>query len=89
MNSYLTEDFVFCFRRLPDVIKELARKNYRLWKQDRYHPSLHFKPVHTTEAIYSVRVGKGWRALGLIENEEIRWFWIGSHADYDKLLSQL
>ena len=89
MNSYLTEDFVLCFRKLPDAISARARKNYRLWKQDKSHPSLHFKPVHTTEVIYSVRVGKGWRALGLMENDTITWFWIGSHADYDKLLSQL
>jgi hypothetical protein len=59
MISYLTEDFVACFRSLPDAIKERARKNYRLWKQDSSHSSLHFKPVHTTtDAIYSVRVGK-------------------------------
>jgi len=39
--------------------------------------------------MYSVRVGKGWRALGLVEGDTISWFWIGSHADYEKLLSQL
>ena len=89
MKSYLTEDFITCFRDLPDAIKELAKKNYRLWKQDSSHPSLHFKPVHTTETIYSIRIGKGWRALGLIENDTITWFWIGSHADYDKLLLRL
>jgi len=89
MNSYLTEDFITCFGHLPDTVKKTAQKNYKLWKQDSSHPSLHFKPVHTTEAIYSIRVGKGWRALGLMENDTITWFWIGSHSDYDKLLSQL
>jgi hypothetical protein len=89
MNSYLTEDFIASFRNLPHIVKQQAKKNYRLWKADRTHPSLHFKPVHTKEAIYSVRVGKGWRALGLVENDSITWFWIGSHSDYDKLLSQL
>lgn len=89
MNSYLTGDFLACFRRLPQNVKEKARKNYRLWKENPNHPSLQFKRVHPTELIYSVRVGIGWRALGLWENDDIYWFWIGSHAEYDKLLSQI
>ena len=87
MNSYLTEDFLTCFRRLPQNIKEKARKNYRLWRQN--HPSLQFKRVHPTEPIYSIRVGIGWRVLGLREGEAIYWFWIGSHAEYDRLLNEL
>ena len=35
------------------------------------------------------RIGRGWRALGLLESVTFTWFWIGSHADYDRLLSQL
>jgi hypothetical protein len=30
-----------------------------------------------------------YRALGVKEGDEIIWFWIGSHADYDRLLSRL
>ncbi len=89
MNSYLTEDFLACFRRLPQNVKEKARKNYRLWCQNRNHPSLQFKRVHPIEPIYSIRVGIGWRALGLREGEAIYWFWIGSHAEYDRLLNEL
>ncbi len=89
MNSYLTEDFLTCFRRLPQNIKEKARKNYRLWRQNHNHPSLQFKRIHPIELIYSIRVGIGWRALGLREGETIYWFWIGSHAEYDRLLNQL
>ncbi len=89
MNSYLREDFLSCFRELPQSVKEKARKNYRLWVQNPNHPSLQFKQVHPKEPIYSVRVGIGWRALGLKEDDAIYWFWIGSHADYDKLLNQL
>lgn len=50
------------------------------------HPSLQFKCVHQTEPLYSVRIGLGWRALGLLEDDTIAWFWIGSHADYDRLI---
>ncbi len=89
MNSYLMDDFIAHFRKLPQSVQEKARKNYRLWRQNRNHPSLQFKRVQTTEPIYSVRVGTRWRALGLVENNAIYWFWIGSHAEYDKLLDQL
>lgn len=88
MNSRLTEDFLVCFASLPDRIKAQARNAYRRWRDDPSHPSLHFKRVHATEPLYSVRIGLGWRALGLLEGDTIYWFWIGSHAQYDTLVSQ-
>ncbi len=89
MTSYLTKDFTKNFQRLPEGIKEKARKNYRLWKAANNHPSLYFKRVHTREPIYSVRIGNDWWALGLREDSGIYWFWVGPHAEYEKLLKQL
>jgi hypothetical protein len=86
VKSYVTDDFIKAFRALPDTVKDLARKHYRLWRTNPYHPSLHFKRVHRTEPLYSVRIGLGWRALGLLEDDGIAWFWIGSHAEYDHLI---
>ena len=88
MNSRLTDDFVACFGRLPAAVKTQARKAYRLWRQNPFHPSVSFKRVHGRESVYSVRVGLGWRALGLLEGNTIYWFWIGSHADYDTLIAR-
>jgi hypothetical protein len=45
--------------------------------------------VHDTEPIYSVRVTLGYRALGLLEDDGITWFWIGTHAEYDRMLTKL
>ncbi len=87
MNSQITEDFLACFARLPDAVKAQARKAYRFWRDNPLHPSLHFKRIHGQEALYAVRVGLGWRALGLLEGDTITWFWIGSHAEYDQLIS--
>jgi hypothetical protein len=86
VNSRITEDFRASFARLPDAVKAQARKAYRLWRQDSAHPSLRFKRIHGHEALYAVRVSRGWRALGLVEGDTIYWFWIGSHADYEKLI---
>jgi hypothetical protein len=86
MNSEVTADFIACFRRLPARIKKLAKKNYRLWERDPAHPGIDFKRVGKKSPIYSVRVGIGWRALGLLEGDTVTWFWIGSHAEYDRIL---
>jgi hypothetical protein len=46
------------------------------------------KKVHTAEPIYSVRISRDYRALGVqAAADEIVWFWIGSHADYERILS--
>jgi hypothetical protein len=36
-----------------------------------------------------VRITIEYRALGVRDADEIVWFWIGSHADYEKLISRL
>ncbi len=89
MNSHLTDEFLRCFRNLPKRIQNLAKKTYRLWKQDPTHPSIDFKSVSKKRPIFSVRVGIGWRALGIKQEDTMIWFWIGSHAEYSKLLKQL
>jgi hypothetical protein len=86
VNWIITEDFVACFRALPDEIRERARKAYRLWKTNPAHPNLRFKQIQGHDKLYSVRVSRGWRALGLLDEGTMTWFWIGSHADYDQLL---
>ena len=47
-----------------------------------------FKPVHQREPIYSVRIARNYRALGKLDDKGMLWFWIGSHADYDRFLGQ-
>ena len=74
------------FNALPLEIQRLARRNYALLKQNPAHPSLHFKPVRNGQ-YYSVRVGLHYRALGVPVPDGIQWFWIGSHAEYDRLIS--
>ena len=89
MTSRLTRRFRECFDRLPPDIQSQARRAYALFRDDPRHPGLRFKRVHRTEPVYSVRVSQGYRAVGVLEGDAIIRFWIGSHADYDRLLSQL
>lgn len=89
MKSHVTTAFRNLFAALPEEIRQRARQNYRLWKDNPQHPGLEFKRVHSRQPIYSVRIGLGWRAVGLREGETLIWFWIGSHAHYDNLLQRL
>jgi hypothetical protein len=89
MNSVTTERFRKAYDQLPEHIKEQARKAYRTWKKDLHHPAVQFKRIHKAEPIYSVRITLSYRALGVKEKNTIIWFWIGSHAEYDKLVATL
>ncbi len=89
MISKTTKRFRDALAKLPKDIQRQAQESYKLFSQDPNHPSLRFKKVHTTEPVYSARINIDYRALGIVDGEEIVWFWIGSHAGYDKLLDQL
>jgi len=83
VNHFATPQFWKSYHQLPPEIRALADKNYKLLKADPKHPSLHFKQIGK---LRSVRIGARFRALGLNKTEGVVWFWIGSHADYDKML---
>lgn len=77
------------YHNLPKKVRKLADKNFQLLKSNPYHPSLHFKKVGQQNPLWSVRVGRGYRALGREKPEGILWFWIGSHAKYSQFLKRM
>ncbi len=83
MKYRATPSFWLHYRRLPSDVQELADRCFQLLKTDSRHPSLHFKRIG---AAWSVRVGLHFRALGADDENDIVWFWIGTHAEYDQLL---
>ena len=88
MKSHITAKFRKAFTELPVDVRKQARQAYRLFIENPRHPSLRFKSIHSTRPIYSVRIGINYRAVGIWEEHDIIWYWIGSHADYDKLIQQ-
>ncbi len=84
MNHFAPLRFWKNYNLLPLQVRNLANKNFKLLKSNPKHPSLHFKKI---DNLWSVRVGKKYRALGLDDPKGIIWFCIGNHADYDKLIS--
>jgi hypothetical protein len=91
--SRTTKEFWKLFDGLPQDVQRHAIRAYTLWRSNAAHPSLHFKCISEKHSAYSVRVGIHWRALGYRDDSEaedtIVWFWIGSHAEYDKLIAGL
>ena len=89
MKSHTTKRFREAFHKLPPSVQQQARKAYTLFAQNPNHPGLRFKRVHASLPIYSVRIARDYRALGIKDGDSIVWFWIGSHADYDDLLLRM
>ena len=75
--------FWAAYEDLSDPVRELADRSSELLKSDPRHPSLHFKKVGR---FWSARVGLRYRALAVEQDNDVLWFRIGSHADYDALI---
>lgn len=83
MIHFASPAFWVAYESLPASIQQLADRNFNILKTNPEHPSLHFKK---TGRYRSVRVGIHYRALAVEVNNGLLWLWIGSHAEYDKLI---
>lgn len=84
MKHKTASSFWVCYERLPMEIRNLADKNFQLLQADISHPSLQFKKCGK---VWSVRVGSNYRAVATAIEGGFLWVWIGTHAEYDKLLA--
>jgi hypothetical protein len=80
-----TRSFWGEYAALPKSTQNLADQSYELLKFSPSHPSLHFKKVGK---YWSVRVSKDYRALSFEVKDGIALFWIGTHAEYQRIISQ-
>lgn len=83
MKHYALPRFWAAYNAIPAETQRLADRCFELLKANASHPSLHFKKVGRFR---SARVGLHYRALGIEVADGVLWFWIGTHADYDKLI---
>jgi hypothetical protein len=84
MKSQTLPEFWRLYKALPKVIRQQARKTYRLFAADRLHPSLHFHRLVGHPELWSVRITRDYRAVGLLDGQTITWFWIGNHEDFER-----
>jgi hypothetical protein len=89
VKSETTRKFRELFSRAPQPLQEKIGDAHVLWMENPGHPSLRFKKVHDHLPIYSARIDLDWRAVGLLQNDTMIWFWVGPHDEYERLLKQL
>jgi len=83
VRSRTSASFRKALESLPPQVRAQARRAYELFRTNPNHPGLRFKPVHPSRPIYSVRIG-----IGVLEGDDIIWFWVGSHDEYERLINQ-
>lgn len=83
MRHVASPAFRGCYHASPEPVRALADKNHALLRTDPHHPSLQLKKIGR---FWSARVGLRYRALAVEIADGLLWFWIGSHADYDRLI---
>lgn len=84
MNPLARASFWNLLNGLPRDVQAAAVKQFSLWRRDPFHPSLQFKEIHP--GVWSARVTLNYRALAYRKGEDVVWFWIGTHAEYDRLI---
>jgi plasmid maintenance system killer protein len=85
LNSFTRPSFWRAYEKLDPRVREAARRAFRLFQANPYHPSLRFKALGGYEQVWSARVNEQYRAVGERSGDQIVWVWIGSHNDFDKL----
>jgi len=88
LNHFASPDYWSLYNRLPSHVCRTADKYFALLKSNPIHPSLHLKKIGE---LWSVRAGIHYRAVGMdapLQKRGILWFWIGSHAQYDRFIKQ-
>jgi mRNA-degrading endonuclease RelE of RelBE toxin-antitoxin system len=86
--SRTSSDFRRNLARLPTAVRRQAREAYQLFKKNPRHPSLKFKKLPPHDNLWSIRINIDYRAIGRSGDEVILWFFIGSHAEYDKVIAR-
>jgi hypothetical protein len=87
LKSRRTSKFREAFARLTPEVQAQARAAYRLFARDPHHPSLHFERKHTKKPVWAARVNRDVRAVGIMQDDTMIWFWIGPHDEYERLLA--
>jgi hypothetical protein len=82
-RHHASPEFRTCDRELDAAVRELADSTFALLKADPPHSPRRLKRV---SRFWSARVGLHHRAVGVEAADGILWFWIGTHAEYDRLV---
>jgi hypothetical protein len=86
LKSIPSPSFWKLYEGLPVEIRRLADKAVLDFQENLHHPSLGFA---RKGGVYTVEIGRSYRAIARYRDGAYYWFWIGSHEAYNKLLSRV
>lgn len=85
-RSFAVCEFWDCYESLPKATRTLADAKFTLFERDPFHPSLALKQKGE---VWTVAVGRSYRAIAYRRRNDFHWFWIGSHEAYNTLLGRV
>jgi hypothetical protein len=88
-HSTTTPQFRALLAALPREVQAQAAQAFRQFLTDPFDHSLQLKRLRGSQTVYSARIGSHYRALAERAGNHFRWFWIGSHADYDRVIRRI
>lgn len=71
------------YHSLPEDVRKLADAAFARLKDDPSYRSIRFKQVRR---FCAARVEISYRALAVESGDDLIWFWIGNHSDYERLI---
>ena len=86
LRSFLTPGFRKLYSELPEIVQRLADEKFRVFKSNPFHPSLEFQ---SKGKVWTVAVGRSYRAIARRVDDELHWVWTGSHETYNNILQRL
>jgi hypothetical protein len=62
----------------------LHKMLFEFFSIDPSHPALSMERLRCVSNYWSVRITRSYRAVGVKAGNDMTWFWIGSHTDFEK-----
>jgi len=85
LRSFLTPGFRKLYGELPEHVQRQADEKYRLFRENPFHPPLEFQ---TKGKVWTVAIGRSYRAIARRIDDELHWVWTGSHEAYNSILKR-
>jgi hypothetical protein len=83
VTHHASPSFWAAYHLLSEKARKLADQSFALLNSDPRHPSLRWKQVGR---YWSARIDRNNRALAVKDGDDFIWFWIGAHAEYDRIV---
>ncbi len=84
MTSRALARFWRMYEALPPEVRRQARKSFEQFQEDPNNGALKFKQLRRYPNCWYVRISPWYRAVCKRDGDTVYWFWIGSHADFDR-----